>query len=142
KPATNNAAPPAQPSTQTTDFQTSGIQLRHPDNWKPDVQGTNVTLAPENGAIQGNLAYGMIIDVFKTQNAQNLDQATTQLVDEIRKGNPSMKIVRSRVRSQVNGQTAQLTELTNDSPVGGQETDKIITVLRSSNELLYFIQVA
>jgi len=139
KPAT--AAPPA-PSTRTTDFQAAGIQLRHPDNWKPAVQGTNITVAPENGLVKGNVSHGMIIDVLKSQNAQNLDQATTQLVDEIRKGNPSIKVVRSRVRSQVDGRNAQLTEMSSDSPAGGQETDTIITVQRSGTELVYFIQVA
>ena len=35
-----------------------------------------------------------------------------------------------------------LAELANDSPAGGKETDFLITVLRSSNELLYFVMVA
>jgi predicted Zn-dependent protease len=143
KPAAKpTTAAPAAPSTRMTDFQAAGFQLRHPDNWKSAVQGTNVTIAPDNGAVQGNLSHGMIIDVLKTQNAQNLDQATTQLVDEIRKGNPSMKVLRSRVKSQIDGRTAQLTEISTDSPAGGQETDTIITVQRSGTELVYFIQVA
>jgi hypothetical protein len=105
------------------------------------VQGTNINIAPENGVVKGNLSHGMIIDVLKTQNAQNLDQATAQLVDEIRKGNPSLKVVRSRVKSQVDGRTAQLTEILSDSPAGGQETDTIISVQRSSTELVYFIRL-
>jgi hypothetical protein len=52
-----------------------------------------------------------------------------------------MKVVRSRVRTQVDGQTALLAEATNDSPAGGQETDTIVTVLRSSGDIQYFIQV-
>jgi hypothetical protein len=35
-----------------------------------------------------------------------------------------------------------LAELLNDSPAGGQETDFVVTVLRSSNELLYFVLAA
>jgi beta-barrel assembly-enhancing protease len=139
KPAT---AAPSAPSARMTDFQAAGIQLRHPDNWKSAVQGTNINIAPENGLVHGNVSHGMIIDVLKTQNAQNLDQATSQLVDEIRKGNPSIKVVRSRVKSQIDGRTAQLTEMSSDSPAGGQETDTIITVQRSNTELVYFIQVA
>jgi hypothetical protein len=84
----------------------------------------------------------MIVDVFKPQNARNLDQATTQFLQDLQKNNPAMKIVRSRVRAQVDGQTAQLTEATNDSPAGGQETDRIITVLRPNGDLQYFVQVA
>jgi hypothetical protein len=124
-------------------FQVSGLQLRHPENWKPAVQGTNVTLAPNGGIVgQGDLAYGLIIDVFAPQNARSLDQATTQFVEYLRKSNPSIKIVRSRVQTRIDGQPAQLTELTNESPLGGQETDTIITLMKSSGELQYFVQVA
>jgi hypothetical protein len=142
KPVANTQGPPPAPSTRLTDFQGAGVQFRHPDNWKPVLQGTNVTLAPAGGVVQGNLAYGMIIDVFQAQNARNLDEATAQYLESLRKGNPSMKVVRSRIAARVDGQTAQLTEVANDSPVGGQETDTIITVMRSSGDLQYFVQVA
>jgi hypothetical protein len=100
-------------------------------------------LAPAGGAdANGNLGYGMIIDVFKPQNARTLDDATNQFLDGLRQGNPDVKIVRSRVQTRVDGKQAQLTELTNASPFGGTETDVIVTLLRSANELQYFIQVA
>ena len=147
KPASTNtgdkSAKPPLPSTRLVDLQVAGLRLRHPDNWKPNVHGTNITLAPD-GAItsQGALAYGMIIDVFKPQGARNIDQATTQLLDDLKKGNPQMKVVRSRVQTRVDGQPAYLTEISNASPAGGEETDVVISVLRSDTELLYFIQVA
>jgi predicted Zn-dependent protease len=134
-------APPI-PSTRTVALQIPSIQLRHPDNWKPSVQGNEITLAPDGGtAGQGNLAYGMIIAVFTPQNARTLDQATSQFLEGLRKGNPSMKVVRQRVQTRVDGQPAQLTEATNESPLGGQETDTIVTVLRSNGDLQYFVQV-
>jgi hypothetical protein len=135
------SSPPAAPSRQMKDFQTSGLQLRHPDNWTPTVQGTNISITPPDGVVQGNLAYGLVIDLFSAQNVSNLDQGTSQLLDTLVKSNPAMKIVRSNVRTQVDGQPALLTEATNDSPVGGQETDTIVTVLRSSGDIQYFIQV-
>jgi beta-barrel assembly-enhancing protease len=141
-PATNTT-PPAAPSTRLKDLQAGNVKLRHPDNWNPAVQGTNITLAPEGGVVgPGNLAYGMLIDVFKPQGASNLDSATSQFVQGLQKSNPAMKVVRSRVSTRVDGQTAQLTELTNDSPLGGQETDVIITVMKSGGELQYFVEVA
>jgi hypothetical protein len=140
--ATVSATPPPAPSARLTDFQVSGIQLRHPENWKPAVDGTNVTLAPEGGVVgKGDLAYGMIIDVFKPQNTGNLDQATTQFMDNLLKGNPSAKVVRSRVATQVGGKAAQLTELSNTSPIGGVESDIVITVLQPDGTLMYFIEV-
>src|SRR5262249_31380433 len=110
--------------------------------WKSAVQGTNITVAPAGGVVQGNLAYGMIVDVFQAQNARNLDDATAQFVESLRKNNQSMKIVRSRIASRVDGETALVTEVANASPVGGQETDTIVTVMRSNGDLQYFIQVA
>ena len=88
------------------------------------------------------MAYGMIIDVFMLQNARNLDQATDQFLSNLQKDNPAMKVVRSRVQTRVDNWPAQLTEFSNDSPVGGKETDTIISLLRSNSELQYFILVA
>jgi hypothetical protein len=135
--------PPAAPSTRMTAFQAANVQLQHPDNWKPVVNGTSIVLAPAGGADQGgNLGYGMIIDVFKPQNVRSLDEATSQFVEMLRKGNPNMKITRSRVQSRVDGRPAQITEITNDSPFGGSETDVVVTLFRSTTELQYFVWVA
>jgi hypothetical protein len=141
--AGGNATPPPAPSAKLTDFQTSNLQLRHPDNWKPAIDGTNVTLAPSGGVVgKGDLAYGLIIDVFKPQNAGNLDRATTQFLDNLLKGNPSAKIIRTRVAAQVGGKPAELTELSNTSPTGGPESDIVVTVLQPDGNLMYFIEVA
>jgi hypothetical protein len=141
----SNARPgatPAPPSARTTDLRLANIQLRYPDNWKPAVQGTYITLAPDAGLTQrGDVAYGMIIDVFQPQGARNLDDATSQYLDNLRKGNPSVRIVRNRGQGRVSGQVAQITELVSDSPLGGQETDVVITVLQSG-ALRYFVEVA
>jgi len=136
-------SPPALPSTRTVSFQAATVQLQHPDNWKSAVNGTNIVLAPAGAADQkGNLGYGLIIDTYAPQNARSLDEATTAFVDSLRQGNPNMKVTRSRVQTRVNGRTAQLTELTNDSPFGGAETDVVVTVFRYTSELLTFVQVA
>jgi len=136
------AAPPA-PSTRFIDLAAGGIRLKHPENWKPMVNGTNVTLAPDRGMdSKGNLAYGLIIDVFKPQRARNLNEANNQFLSDLSKNNPSMKAVRSPAQARIDGQNALVTELSNASPVGGQETDIVVTVLRPNGDLLYFVQVA
>jgi len=143
KPADNTTAAPDPPSTRMTNFAMAGIELQHPDNWKAVINGTHIVLGPPGGAdAGGNLGYGMIIDVFKPQAARSLDDATSQFLENLRQGNPDIKIVRSRVQTRVDGRQAQLTEVSNVSPFGGTETDIIITLLRSTTELLYFVQVA
>jgi hypothetical protein len=84
----------------------------------------------------------MIIDVFAPQNTRTLDQATDQFLAGLQRSNPAMKVVRSRVQTRVDSWPAQRTELSNDSPAGGKETDVVITLLRSNNEMQYFVLVA
>ena len=144
KAATSNSSssrPPSPPSSRVVEFNAAGVRLRHPDNWKGSTQGNHATIAPENGVINGNLAYGIIIDSFQPQSARNLEQATTQLLNELKRGNPSMQTVRTGTQTRVDGRSALLAELRSDSPMGGQETDYVVTVQRSSNEVLYFVMV-
>jgi len=133
---------PAVPSAKVSDFQTTGLQLRYPENWKASVQGTNITIAPSGGVSdKGTLGYGMIVDVFKPTIAGNLDQATVQFMDGLKSGNPDLKVVRSKIQAQLGGQPAQLNEFSNTSPFGGTETDLIYTVLKSDGKLQFFVQV-
>jgi hypothetical protein len=53
-----------------------------------------------------------------------------------------MQVSRTRTQSRVDGRQALVTEVLNDSPAGGQETDLVITVMRSNSELQYFVMVA
>jgi Zn-dependent protease with chaperone function len=146
KPADNTGrAPtaPALPSSRMVAFESGGVRLQHPDNWISSVQGTNITLAPEGGSDgQGSVAYGLIVDVFQPQGARNISEATAQFLEGLRKTNPAMKTVRSGVQTRIDGQAALLSEVSNESPAGGPETDVIITVRRPDSSLLYFIQVA
>jgi predicted Zn-dependent protease len=138
---TNSGKPPAAPSTRMVELSVAGMRFRHPENWKSSVDGTHATIAPEGGIINGNLAYGVIVDVFQPQGARNLDQATNQLLDELKRGNPAMQTAKSPVQTRVDGRQALLTELLNDSPAGGQERDFVVTLLRSNNEVLYIAMV-
>jgi len=52
-----------------------------------------------------------------------------------------MKVTRQAARVRLNSQPALSTYLANDSPIGGQETDWIITVMRPEG-LVYFVCTA
>lgn len=137
---------PAAPSTRTVAFNGEDIQFRHPDNWQVYGQGSALTVAPDGGIVQGGLAWGMMIATYEPHYDRNgritLEDATDQLLDELRRSNPKMRIVRSHERIRINGQSGLSSELSNTSPVGGRETDWVVTILRPDGLLYYFAGVA
>jgi hypothetical protein len=131
-------------------FENAVVQLEHPANWRAYGQGSAFSLAPDNGIVSdrsGNnmVAYGVIGSVFEPHQDRSgslsLEEATDQLVDELRRSNPNLRVVRTHERDRVAGQPALSTELRNQSPVSGSETDWLVTVLRPEG-LVYFVFVA
>ena len=144
--------PPAPPSRSLAEYQSSGYALKYPDNWKkyPDSQGGGVSFAPDSGILDdgsghSGLAYGLIIGVAQAKGDANdenaLTNATNQVIQDLQKSNPGMKIVRQGEHLRLNGQPGLSTYLSNASPAGGQETDWVVTVLRPEG-LVYFVCVA
>jgi hypothetical protein len=70
-----------------------------------------------------------------------LENATQALIQELNKTNPGLQVTREPARVQLNGQPGLSTYLSNDSPVGGQETDWLVTVLQPEG-LVSFLCVA
>jgi hypothetical protein len=142
--------PPAAPSGNLVAYQASSYTLKYPDNWRKYGDGDNVSFAPDGGIVQANttqgaLAYGMTISVTQTQvdaNASDaLDTATQQFITGLQKLNPNMRVTRQSQGVHLNGQPGLSTYFSNDSPVGRQETDWVVTVLRPGG-LLSFVCVA
>ena len=146
------AKPPAPPSGNLAPYQATGYSLKYPDNWKkyPDSNGPGVSFAPDGGVVDDGtghaaLAYGLIVSVTQASGDSNnwdaLNNATQQMIQELQKSNPNMKIARQSEHVRLNGQPGLATYLSNDSPVGGQETDWIVTTLRPEG-LVSFVCVA
>jgi hypothetical protein len=76
-----------------------------------------------------------------SNDGNTLNSATSQVIQDLQKSNPSMKITRQGEHLRVNGQPGLSTYLSNLSPAGGQETDWVVTVLRPG-ALVYFVCVA
>jgi Zn-dependent protease with chaperone function len=141
---------PSAPSTSYTSYQGRVFSLKYPDNWKAYGEGDAPSFAPDGGVVpdrNGNqaLAYGMLVslaDPHGDRNAANaLEKSTDRLIDELQHSNPGMRLLRKSERIRLNGQRAISTYMSNDSPLGGQETDWVVTVLRPEG-LLYYICVA
>ena len=101
-------------------------------------------MVPDNKG-QAALAYGVIVNMFGPQqnngSAPTIEAATDQLIVALRQGNPNLRVKGQRTRILMDGNRALSVQLSNDSPLGGQETDWLVTTLRPDG-LLYFICVA
>ena len=144
--------PPAPPSGNFAAYQANGYSLKYPDNWKkyPDSNGGGASFAPDGGVVDDGtghaaLAYGLIVSVNQASGDSNdwdaLNSATQQMIQELQKSNPNMKITRQSERVRLNGKPGLATYLSNDSPIGGQETDWIVATLRPEG-LVSFVCVA
>jgi len=147
------------PSRQTVTYRARDMEFRYPENWRVDEESDGLYVAPADGFVSGSLAYGMRIASFQptdnrffgrtpftTPNDRNdgtmLTRATDQLIDELQRSNPGMRVVRTQPGRRVDGLNGMVTELSNDSPAGGRETDWLVTVLRPDGSLSYFVGVA
>jgi beta-barrel assembly-enhancing protease len=140
---------PDLPSDTYQAYRGGNVSLRHPDNWKAYQKDQNLTLAPDGGIISnGNssaLAYGVIMEVFTpgggNRSNVSLQEATNQLIENMRSSNVNMRISRDQGKVRVGGKSALSQILTSDSPLGGREMDWLVTILRPEG-LLYFVFAA
>lgn len=147
-PAGGRGVPPP-PSGHFAEFQGSSYTLKYPENWGQSGDNGSASFAPPGGVLpgsdgQGALAYGMIVSVTPVgdpNDSSALANATQQLIRNLQKSNPNMRVVRQPSAVKLNGQPGLSTYLGNDSPAGGQETDWLITVLTPQG-LLSFLAVA
>jgi hypothetical protein len=142
--------PPPPPSSHFAEYQGNSLTLKYPDNWGETDENGGASFAPPGGAVQGSggqsaLAYGMIVSVTPAQgdpkDSNALESATRELVQNLQKSNASLRVVRQPGPVKLNGQPGLSTYLSNDSPLGGQETDWLITVMQPEG-LLSFLCVA
>jgi len=131
---------PEAPSTRMVLYRGADLEFRYPENWEIREDVNTITAAPANGIVSGSLAWGMSISTF--ESTEPLSSATDQLLDELRRANPNMRMVGTEQRMRVDGDFALSMELTNDSPIGGRERNWLVTVQRPDGMLYYFIGAA
>jgi hypothetical protein len=153
---------PEGPSGRVKSFENSVLRIDYPDNWQPYGQGDAATIAPSGGLVDdgnGNkaLAYGVIVNIYEPHSDSNgqqlqppgygqgsgisLDEATDKLVQDLRQSNRNMRLVRRHDDIRVDGQRALSIYLSNDSPLGGRETDWLVTLQRPEG-LLFIVFTA
>jgi hypothetical protein len=155
----NTGNRPDWPSARLVNYRGSDLNLRYPDNWAVDEETEAVVLAPDGGYVDGSLAYGIRISSFQPRQTRyfgesglvtpgdraqrsTLSSATDQLIAQLQRSNPNMRVSRSMQSRTVAGEAGLAVELSNDSPIGGREVDWLVTSLRPNGTLRYFIGVA
>src|SRR5437773_2405386 len=112
--AAGSAAAPALPSRNFSEYQASSYTLKYPGHWKryPDSNGGGGSFAPEGGGVDDGsghsaLAYGLIIGVMLAKgdphDGDAVNSATQQVIHDLQKSNPGMKITRQGERLRLNG---------------------------------------
>jgi beta-barrel assembly-enhancing protease len=148
--AAGAASPPPPASSHFSEYQGSSFVMKYPDNWGETDSDGGASFAPAGGVVQGSngeggLAYGMIVTVAAMPADSNESNAlaneTQQLIQNLQKSNPNLRVTQQSAPVRLNGQPGLSTYLSNDSPIGGQETDWLITVMQAKG-LLSFLCVA
>ena len=146
RPSDSRNGRPSAPSGRMVTSSFQDIQFRYPDNWRRYGEGSAMTIAPDGGIINGALTYGMMMSIFESdyhgQGRISLEEATDQLLSDLQRSNPDMRIMRSHTPYRVDGLSGYLIEASNQSPAGGRETDWVFTTLSPDGELYYFVGVA
>jgi Zn-dependent protease with chaperone function len=152
-PASGTANPHAVSATadfpDSTEYAGVSFALRHPESWKLSGEGDSIKLVPLGRLVKdadGNAVttVGLIVDNFPVSSADGnatLDSATDALLASLRESNPGLKKSGDREAIQIGEQAAVSMKLSSVSPLGGQETRWLVTVLRPQG-LLYFVCIA
>lgn len=136
------------PSGQWKQFQGQMFSVAYPENWQVfgDQNSSSITIAPESGLITRNgnteIAYGAILSYFiPDNNSSDLRSATNDLIHHLHVDNPRLEATSKGRATRVGGTSGLLTDLSSSSPLGGDETDWLLTAMRPQG-LFYLILIA
>jgi Zn-dependent protease with chaperone function len=138
-----------QPSGSWRSFSHRDFQISYPDNWQVfGDQNSAVTIAPQSGVSQHAVAYGVMINNYQPEDAnQSLDQATHELLASLRQSNPDLRTIGHDEDIRVNGVAGKSVDLIGTSPVQDQsgrpvrERDWLVAFMRSDGSLLYMVAI-
>jgi predicted Zn-dependent protease len=136
-----------QPSDNFKTIRQGGLVIAAPDNWQVHTDSqSGVLVAPPAGVSAGAIAYGVLVHSVQS-NANSLDQATQQLVQNLQQSNSDLEQNGSIRSIRVNGTSARSVDLLGTSPIekNGQavrEHDWLVTFPASDGSLLYLIFIS
>ena len=151
----SQAPPPSDAQTVTAgsslvSLRRSDFRISYPSNWQ--VAGSKkklpVAIVPQGGLTQKAVAYGAVIDAYRSQTPNaSLDQMTKELINSLRQQEPQLRALGAPQSITINGVQGRSVDLSGVSPVqrNGQperEHDWLVTLPRSDGTLAYVVFVA
>jgi hypothetical protein len=131
--------------------------MQIPSNWRAyEAQnGFGVTIVPEGGVVdtgdgQESIVYGVIVnhyDPFEGSASRrrntSIDQATNDLINQIRQTNSHLQVASRGRRETIDGQPGMSTTLSGTSPITGEE-ERVTVVTRQMGDghILYTLLIA
>lgn len=140
------------PSSRMVNENLGPFSISHPSNWEvipPQQQGNSVTIAPRAGVNGNGVGYGVVINGVRPQNgAGDLDQITSQLIQQMQQGGGDLQQVGSVQPITVAGIRGRSVNMESTSPfttADGQpqkERDWMVTLPQQDGSVMYFVFVA
>lgn len=138
------------PSSSLRSFAHNAYQISYPENWQVfGDQNSSVTIAPRSGVSENAIAYGVIINNYQPEEAnETLGQATKELLASLRQSNPDLRALGNPENIRAGGASGKSLDLIGTSPLKDQqggavkERDWLVTFRRSDGTLLYFVFIA
>lgn len=130
-------------------LQTRRFSVNVPANWEGygSKESDAAAVAPHGGVVQGRngqgqVGFGAILSYLpEDQLSGDLRQDTNDLISHLHAQNSNLRISSEAQSVSIDGYSALLTQLTSDSPFGGQESDQLLTA-GTSQGLFYLVLIA
>jgi beta-barrel assembly-enhancing protease len=148
--AATGAGTDIKPATASKVFNHSQYQISYPENWQVfGDQNSSVTIAPQSGVSENAVAYGVIVNNYQPEDsANNLDNATHDLLTSLRQGNPDLREIGHDENIRVSGVAGKSVDLIGTSPLKDsngraiQERDWLVTFQGRDKSLLYLVFIS
>lgn len=126
------------PSTSTRVYTApNGFQVRIPSNWQNIDQQDGVWFAPSGAYGNNGITHGLMLGVYTTNNAYDLNSATTEYIDSLLQANTYLRARSQPRQTTLSGQQAFAATLSGTSPITGKNEIVNLYTVASNNSLLY-----
>lgn len=128
------------PSTRATTYNSGGLYLNYPNNWRSFPSQSSVMFAPEGAYGNNGISHGVMVGL--TQGSGNLQQDVNNLAQQFAQQN-GYQATSNYFRTTLNGRSGLAISMSGRSNItGGNESATLYASQTSNGGLLYVVTVA